>query len=537
MNIAVFLDRDGTINLESGYVDSLARFHVLPGVPEAIKRLNDHHIPTIVVTNQSGIARGYFTMALQDSLHKKLEKELKRHESHIDGLYICPHHPDDRCPCRKPRPGMLLKAAREKRIRLSGSYVVGDKMSDIRLAQKVAAKGILVLTGYGAEEIRSRKERPDFVAKNLTEAVRWILKDIEKEEIGKNRKRILIVKPSSLGDIVHALPVLYRLRQEYPHAHIAWLVKEEWKDILATNPLLDELIILRKGIRGFMDSLQEVRKGHFDMVIDLQGLFRSGVITFLSGSSVRIGFSNARELAHIFYNRKTVPPEEPIHAVDRYMLTLKEIIHGSPGFSGGPYPGMAATDPTPVFPLYPEIEDFEWVNKFLKKHNLADKKPLIAINPFARWEKKRWPLRLFLTLIKSLIYELKAGIILLGSLQDINTAEEMVRPLKKDIAIAAGKTTLRNLVALLDQSDLLVTNDSGPMHIASALGTPVVALFGPTSPALTGPYGKIHRVIKKDLECSPCFRKSCVHKRPLCMEAITIEEVMQVVRDKLSSSH
>src|SRR3990167_4245739 len=178
--VAVFIDRDGTINQETGYVDSFDRFHILPRIPDAIKRLNENNIPAIIITNQSGVARGYFTIDFVNKLHEKMGKELERKNCSVDGVYTCPHHPDEGCACRKPKPGMLLKAAREHNISLHRSYVIGDKIIDIKTAHSVGAKGILVLTGYGAEEIKSvtkdSEDRPDHVAPNLYEAVTWVLR-------------------------------------------------------------------------------------------------------------------------------------------------------------------------------------------------------------------------------------------------------------------------------------------------------------------------------------------------------------------------
>ena len=158
--IAVFIDRDGTINEETGYVDSLAKFRLLPGVTEALRRLNESGIPAIVITNQSGVGRGYFSMDFLDTLHNRMMMEFTEQGCRLDGIYICPHHPDENCACRKPKPGMLLSAAKENEIILHASYVVGDKMRDIELAHRVGAKGILVLTGYGAEELRNNPPMP-----------------------------------------------------------------------------------------------------------------------------------------------------------------------------------------------------------------------------------------------------------------------------------------------------------------------------------------------------------------------------------------
>ena len=542
--IAVFIDRDGTINEETGYVDSLAKFRLLPGVTEALRRLNESGIPAIVITNQSGVGRGYFSRDFLDSLHNRMMMEFTKQGCRLDGIYICPHHPDENCACRKPKPGMLLSAAKENEIILHASYVVGDKMRDIELAHRVGAKGILVLTGYGAEELRNNPPMPqipvgtefnsvpDHVAANLSEAVEWVLGQVKKQSRDADvaagfslrsktapRRRILIVKPSSLGDIIHSLPVLWELRRLYPGAHIGWVVKEVWRDIIADNPLLDEVIVLKKGVGGFLSAVKNIRKAGYDTVIDLQGLFRSGLMTLLSGASEKTGFSNARELAHLFYNHTVAVPPGTVHAVERYLEILKPI-----------------QNDRPHFPLYTDIDDAEWVKDFLRTNNLSHARPLIAVNPSARWEKKRWPITSYAALINQLIRELKAGIIILGSKEDIPLAEKISFLASGRPVVSAGKTSLKTLSALLERVDLLVTNDSGPMHIAAALGTPVVALFGPTNPGLTGPYGDGHKVLRKEMECSPCLRGPCIHGRPICMEAITEEEVMEAVKATLVSS-
>lgn len=191
MKPAVFLDRDGTINEQMGYVNHISRFQMLPGAAEAIALLNLHRIPVVVVTNQSGLARGYFPASLLDDVHEKMHRELKEKNAHVDGVYICPHHPEAKearyrsnCDCRKPKPGLLLRAAKELEIDLARSYVVGDRWSDIRTAAACNAKGILVMTGYGRGELQYlgpvQKVSACHLAENLTDAVQWIIADLEK---------------------------------------------------------------------------------------------------------------------------------------------------------------------------------------------------------------------------------------------------------------------------------------------------------------------------------------------------------------------
>ncbi len=179
-NQAIFIDRDGTINEEVNYLDHPDQLRILPRCAAAIKKINQHDIKTIVITNQSGIARGYFTEKRLQEIHDRLKGLLAHEGAHLDGIYYCPHHPDDGCDCRKPASGMLKAAADEHGIELERSFVIGDQLSDIGLAHQVGAKGVLVLTGYGRAECELHKDKwpkpPDYIAKDLYDAVEWILK-------------------------------------------------------------------------------------------------------------------------------------------------------------------------------------------------------------------------------------------------------------------------------------------------------------------------------------------------------------------------
>ena len=183
---AVFLDRDGTVNEEVGYVNHIERFTLLPRAAEAIRLLNENGFKVVIITNQSGVARGYFPESLIHLVHEKMQDLLKKDGAHLDGIYYCPHHPDvgrppyrQKCRCRKPEPGLIEEAVKELDLDLRSSYMVGDRGVDIEFAHRVGTKGVLVLTGYGKGEWeywgRQWKEKPDYVAKDLFEAGRWIL--------------------------------------------------------------------------------------------------------------------------------------------------------------------------------------------------------------------------------------------------------------------------------------------------------------------------------------------------------------------------
>jgi D-glycero-D-manno-heptose 1,7-bisphosphate phosphatase len=180
---AVFLDRDGTINAEMGYINHLSRFELLPQAIPAIRRLNEAGFKVVIVTNQSGAARGYFPAALVDEVHEHLKTLLAAGGAHLDGIYACLHSPNEGCACRKPRPTLIQEAARDLDLDLARSYAVGDRYKDMETAANAGVKGILVLTGYGRGEYEylrgAQSVQPVHVAPDLGEAVAWILQDFQ----------------------------------------------------------------------------------------------------------------------------------------------------------------------------------------------------------------------------------------------------------------------------------------------------------------------------------------------------------------------
>ncbi len=189
MKRAVFLDRDGTINEEMGYINHLSRFHLLPASAPAVARLNQAGLLVVVATNQSGVARQYFPASLIAQVHDLMERLLAAQGARLDGIYVCQHGPDEACACRKPKPGLLHQAARELDIDLTRSYVVGDRFNDVQLAANVGAQGILVLTGYGRGEVENyqgpRLATPAYIATDLNDAAAWILADIQQSTAGR----------------------------------------------------------------------------------------------------------------------------------------------------------------------------------------------------------------------------------------------------------------------------------------------------------------------------------------------------------------
>lgn len=181
---AVFLDRDGTINEEVEYLSDPDRLRLLPGAADGVRLLNRAGIPVFIVTNQAGVGRGYFTVDDVEAVNQRLQVELRQQGAHVAGIDSCPHHPSDRCACRKPEPGMLLRAGSEHGLDMPRSFMVGDKQSDIAAGRNAGCRTVLVLTGYGVEQSQrceSSGAHPDHIASDLHEAARWIVETLASE--------------------------------------------------------------------------------------------------------------------------------------------------------------------------------------------------------------------------------------------------------------------------------------------------------------------------------------------------------------------
>lgn len=323
-------------------------------------------------------------------------------------------------------------------------------------------------------------------------------------------KRILIVKPSSLGDVVHGLALLDRISECFPQAEIDWVVARGLEGLLEDHPLITRLWVIDKdkwkrlsSIGGMLSELGNIstsmKARQYDLTIDIQGLFRSGVIAWLSGGKIRLGLGDAREGSQLFYTHVTTPTG-PKHAVDRYLDVARHI-------------GCPATEVR--FPLLIEPYDLEHSGQYA------------VIVPGARWQTKRWPPRRFGELAASLPMQS----FIVGSQGDAWLADTVARNSKGMARSLAGKTTLKELASVLNGASFVVTNDTGTMHMAAGLQRPVIAIFGPTDPNKTGPYGSMHSVLTKSIPCSPCRKKD--HCPELhCMNAVTVDDVIAKLTEK-----
>lgn len=336
--------------------------------------------------------------------------------------------------------------------------------------------------------------------------------------------KILIIKPSSLGDVIHALPFLKAVKNTWPDSRVDWVISRNLKGIIEDNPLIDDLIILNKDswkrIRKIPETIKELsslkktlKSKHYDMVIDLQGLLRSGLIAYSTPTTVKVGFADSREGSRFFYDKRVVV-DKNLHAVDK-CLEVAESIGAKVGKDS--------------VPLYINEETKKNIRTLLGNIN-----EYIVIVPSARWPSKRWPAENF----ASLISKIKIPCIITGSKGDVRIANKIMEGtsgLSNQVINLCGKTGLKELAALIAGAKGVVSNDSGPMHIAAAFGKPVVAIFGPTDPEKTGPYGwqknsKLS-VIRARVPCSPCRRRTCSDL--VCMDRINANTVFKALSNIL----
>jgi lipopolysaccharide heptosyltransferase I len=309
---------------------------------------------------------------------------------------------------------------------------------------------------------------------------------------------IAIVKLSSLGDVVHALPVAAALRARVPHGHVTWVVERREAVLLRGNPAIDEVAIADtrawRRLRGFKTGtsavldirtlFHQLRRSHFDVTLDLQGNIKSGLLTAATGASVRIGVvaRHCREpLNALFTNRRVEPPAFARHIVDQHLALL------------GPL-GIAAPSATFWLPSDPAADDV--VERFFAGHGLKGSERVVALNPGAGRQAKRWPVARFAELARRLRAEVGATALVVWGPKEEGQAQAIVDAAGTASAILAPPTDLHALLALLRRARVMVAADTGPLHLAAALGTACVGLYGPTDPARNGPYGPGHRIVR-----------------------------------------
>lgn len=331
-------------------------------------------------------------------------------------------------------------------------------------------------------------------------------------DVEPRRPRILLVKLSSLGDVIHALPTLEALREAHPRGHFTWLVEAAAAPLLMGHPALDEVFAVPRvrlgqqlrgeDLRTLARFVRRVRAQDFDLVLDLQGLLKSALWVALARSPRKVGYNGTREGSYLVLTERVPPYNPDAHAVWRY-LNLAHYLGAAPA--------------PPRFRLGPAVPGASQILPDLGS------RPVAVLHPGARWSSKLWPAAAWARLADWLSREKGCAVVLTGSGADRELAGAILAQTTSPVLNLAGGTTLAELAAILNKATLTVTSDTGPMHLAAALGTPVAALFGPTAPWRTGPFGLGHQVVRLGLDCSPCFKRRC--PEPRCLTELPLAAV------------
>jgi lipopolysaccharide heptosyltransferase I len=369
--------------------------------------------------------------------------------------------------------------------------------------------------------------------------------------------RILLIKPSALGDVVHTIPVLVKLRARYPDARIDWLITPENAEVVRSHPALSSVVLFarrdfsKRGHRwratvAFRDLLKQIRHAKYDLIVDMHGQMRSAFFTLISGAPVRIGFDRpikfsrtisaehdlknvpsrgwrgAREGSWVAYTHRIPIPTLDVHAIDRYLWVA---------------PLLGLDNNPPDLRIYLAPETIQNVDRLLEQHGVPASKPLIVLVPGTIWETKHWTIEGFAGVAREFLRE-GFAVALAGTKRDQERCRQIAAA-APGVCDLSGKTTPAELAALIRRAEVAVTNDSGSMHVAASLGKPMVSVFGPTNPVHIGPYERPESVVRVDLPCSPCnYRRlsQCPFDHA-CMKQVTSEMVVARARKILTTAN
>lgn len=348
---------------------------------------------------------------------------------------------------------------------------------------------------------------------------------------------ILVVKLSAIGDVTHTLPALTTIRRHQPAARITWLVEDVAHDIIRGHPALDRILVWRRrewtrlvgsfhwiaAARLLAGFLRELRDTRYDLIVDFQALLKSSIWIALARSQRKAGYGPGLrhdEKSYLFLNQRVPVADPNAHAVERNLRLLE----------GLGFPRLPLQYDFPVMPA-----DETEATQRLSEVGLGAEATFVALNAMTRWPTKNWTAEGFAAVADGLA-AVGVPCVFTGAAADRDGLDAIARAMRTPPRRLDGRTSLKTLAAVFRRARVVLSTDTGPMHIAVAVGTPVVALFGPTSPGYTGPYGGEHVVLRAGLECSPCYRKVCEtrqYERHACMRRIQPNPVVAAVQRQL----
>lgn len=337
--------------------------------------------------------------------------------------------------------------------------------------------------------------------------------------------RILIIQTAFLGDVILCTPLIRAARELFPNSFISFLLIPETRNVLENNPHLNEILVYdkrgeEKGLKNFVKQVRRIKKKEFDLAIIPHRHIRSALLAYLAKIPQRIGFD--KSAGSFFFTRK-VRYQDNLHEVGRNLCLLNDFSHD-------------LSNKTPE--LFPSSEDFSYASQLLYDAGIKDDDKMVGIAPGSVWATKRWLPERFAQVSDLLIKEAGSKVVFLGSKQDEKLCLEIANLMEEEPVILAGKANILQSAAVISKCKVILSNDSAPVHIASAMKKPVVAIFGSTVPEFGfAPYGEGNIVIEKKIECRPCGihgKNKCPKKHFKCMTEITTQEVFEALLTQLS---
>lgn len=340
-------------------------------------------------------------------------------------------------------------------------------------------------------------------------------------------KKIAIIRLSAIGDVLNCTPVAAALRAAAPQCHLTWIVSRVAANVLRTNPDIDELIVwsredwedylrhgqFRQAWQMYQQLKENLQQRHFDLALDVHGLFISGLVTRATGALRRIGLGGTKELNWAFMTEQAPACHPATHVIKRYLSILRP---------------LGITTGNTKMTLRVDAEADKFAGNFLEQAGVKPGEPLLAISPSTTWPSKNWPPEYYAQVIAAVQPRLR--VMLCGGPGDRELGQNIMRLAGVPVIDAIGATSLLELAGLLAHSSILLSGDTGPMHMAIALGTPTISLFGPTDPGKHGPLGAPHIVLRGNSGCGNCYKQVCRSRDLSCMRSITPDAVCAAIK-------
>ena len=333
-------------------------------------------------------------------------------------------------------------------------------------------------------------------------------------------KNIMVVKLSAIGDVIHALPVSYALKETFPEARVTWVVEPPAYELLTDNPYIDEIILFEKkkfkSLGGFLTNFgpfkRRLQQNQYDAALDLQGLFKSAAIAYLSKAPVRLGTCNMRECSDKV-SRPVIGPHAQGHIVERYLDAARE---------------LGCRVDKVVFPMNVTARDEDLAARIMQQAGADIGNPYVVLAVGANWPNKRWPTKYFAALSDWLYSQKLIPVVIGGGVLDASLAAEIEAAAEIPPVNLVGRTSLKQLAHIIRHARLTLGGDTGPVHLSAGIGTKTVMVMGPTDANRNGPYGQLDNAIEADWDCKYCWKRACP-KGEECLAGISVEQVKEKI--------